>query len=128
MFADGSITLDAPSVITSGNVSVTGAISSATTSLSDAGPTDNLDVSGVNIVFCDTSGNNVTIGGTSGAVAGQVLHIVKTDVNNTLTIEHNEAGQAFYMPTAGDESIGAAYGGWTFVFDGTTWFCSGKTG
>ena len=60
-----------------GEVVFSRSISSATLTLTDIGPTDDLDVSGVNIVFIDCSGNAVTIGGFIGGVNGQVLHIVK---------------------------------------------------
>jgi len=69
---------------------VAGAISSATLKLSAEGPTDDLDVSGVNAVFVDTSSNNVTLGGTVGGVDGQTLNIAVDDATNNFTIENEE--------------------------------------
>lgn len=71
---------------------VAGAMSSATVRLSAAGPTDGLNVAGVNTVFVDTSSNNVTLGGTVGGVDGQVLNILVHVATNNFTIEHDEVG------------------------------------
>jgi len=60
-----------------GEVVFSRSLSSGTLTHSAVGPTDNLDVSGVNTVFMDCSGGNVTIGGFVGGVNGQVLHIVR---------------------------------------------------
>ena len=97
-----------------------GAIASATLDLSAAGPTDNLDVSGVNTVFVDTSGNNVTLGGTVGGVDGQILCVLVHDATNNFTIEHNEGtgNQDFILHAGADEVMTAEYGGWVFVNDG----------
>lgn len=99
---------------------VAGAISSATLLLSAAGPTDDLDVSGVNTIFVDTSSNNVTLGGTSGGVDGQVLNIIVHDKTNNFTIENEEGGatQPFFLHAGSDEVMTAEYGGWVFVNDG----------
>jgi len=106
---------------------VNGAISSATTTFSTEGPTDNVDVSGVNTLFVDTSSNNVTIGGFAGGVAGQYLHIIKTSgaAVNDLILEHNEGGgsQDLQMHQEVDETVDA--GGVLMVCDGTDWWdCS----
>ena len=104
---------------------VSGAISSATTTFSTAGPTDNVDVSGVNVIFADTSSNNVTIGGFTGGVAGQVLYITKTSTSNTLTLENVEGtgNQDIYLHSASDETIIATKrGGFVLVCDGSNWY------
>ena len=94
-----------------------GAISSATLTLSAAGPTDNLDVSGVNAVFINTADNNVTLGGTVGGVDGQVLYIAVHDATNNFTIENVEGtgNQDFYLHAGADETMTAEHGGWVFV-------------
>lgn len=102
----------------------TGAVNSATLVLSTAGPTDNLDVSGVNTIFVDTSSNNVTLGGTVGGVDGQALNIIVHDKTNNFTIENEEGtgNQDFFLHAGGDETMTAEYGGWVFVNDsGTHW-------
>ena len=97
-----------------------GAISSATLTLSAAGPTDNLDVSGVNAVFINTVDNNVTLGGTVGGVDGQMLFIVVDDATNNFTIENEEGtgNQDFVLHAGADETMTAEHGGWIFVNHG----------
>ena len=60
-----------------GNASIGGRVASETLTTAVVGPTDNLDVSGVNTVFLDCSGGNVTIGGFVGGVDGQILYIAR---------------------------------------------------
>ncbi len=103
-------------------VVVTGAISSGTLTLSVTGPTDNLDVAGVNTVFINTADNNVTLGGAVNGVNGQFLHIVLINAANNFTIEDAEGvNQSFYLHAGADEVLNAEFGGWTFVCDGTDW-------
>ncbi len=61
----------------SGEIVTATRISSGTLTTAVVGPTDNLNVAGVNTVFLDCSGGNVTIGGFVGGVDGQILHIAK---------------------------------------------------
>lgn len=111
--------------IAPGNVAATGRLSSGTLTTAVVGPTDNLNVAGVNTVFANTAGNNVTIGGLAGGVVGQHVDIVKASPNNILTMEHLEGGgsQDLIMHSGGDLSITAAeYGGASFKCDGTNWY------
>lgn len=103
---------------------VAGAISSKSKSFSTAGPTDNVDVSDVNILFVDSYYGSVTIGGFAGGVAGQVLHIAKKYTNNDVTLEHNEGGgsQNIYLHVGADETLSGERGGWTLVCDGYHWY------
>lgn len=103
---------------------VDGAISSATSTFSTAGPTDNVDVTNVNTLFIDTSSNNVTIGGLAGGVAGQVLYIAVKDASNNTILEHNEGGgsQNIFLNSGADETLTASYGGWVLVCDGSNWY------
>ena len=104
---------------------VNGAISSGQSTFSTTGPTDNVDVSGVNSLLVDCSSNAVTIGGFAGGVAGQILHIVMIDNTNHLTLEHEEGGgsQDLHMHQEVNEEIDA--GGVTMVCDGSDWWdCS----
>ena len=106
------------------SIDVTGRISSTTSTFSTTGPTDNVDVSGVNILFIDSTSNAVTIGGFAGGVAGQVLHIAKQTASaNAVTLEHAEAEatQPIYLHAGADEALTSEYGGWTLVCDGTHW-------
>ena len=98
---------------------VDGAIASATLELTAEGPTDDLDVSGVNTIFIDTSANDVTLGGTTGGVDGQVLRVVIHDSTNTTTMEDREGtgNQDFYLHKEADEAL-TGPGGWHFVNHG----------
>ena len=100
-------------------------ISSGQSTFSTTGPTDNVDVSGVNSLLVDCSSNAVTIGGFAGGVAGQILHIVLIDSTNHLILENEEGGgsQDLIMHQGIDEEIDA--GGATMVCDGSDWYdCS----
>ena len=104
---------------------VNGAISSACSLFSTEGPTDNVDVSGINTLFIDTSSNDVTIGGLAGGVDGQYLHIIKRGSANILKLEHDEGGgsQDLNLHDGADETIGAGkFGGFSFVCCSGEWW------
>jgi len=121
----------------SSSVSVPGSFSATTldvdgiakykhTTFNTAGPTDGIDVSDTTVLEVDTSSNNVVIGGFSGGVQGQILHIVKTDTANLIQLEHNEtpaAGshQKIYLTSGADERV-VGYGGYTLYCNGASWF------
>lgn len=99
-----------------GDVVVTGAISSATTTIT-TGTYDTLDVGGVNTVFVDTSGGNVTLRGTVGGVNGQILNIIVHDWTGNTQINNADANgtQKFYLHRAANEVLVTEPGGWIFV-------------
>ena len=99
---------------------VAGAISSATATLTDN--SDNYDVSGINVLFVNITANKI-LGGLSGGVDGQVLHVVyKGNYTATLTVEDTEGvgTQDIYTHTRLDETIDG--GGYTLVCDGSDWY------
>jgi hypothetical protein len=105
---------------------VEGTVSYKHTAFSTAGPTDGIDVSDTTVLEVDTSSNNVVIGGFSGGVQGQILHIVKTDTANLIQLEHNEtpaAGshQKIFLTSGSDERV-VGYGGYTLYCNGASWF------
>jgi hypothetical protein len=106
------------------DIAVTGKVSSSTVTVTAAGPTDDLDVSGVNTVFVDTSGNNVTIGGFVGGVNGQEVRVVVIDPSNNTILEHNEGtgNQDIFLHAGVDETLDGHYGGWNLVCDGSNWY------
>lgn len=108
-----------------GDLDVGGKISFNTSTFSAVGPTDNVDVSEINTLFIDNSGNAVTIGGFAGGVDGQVLYVTLINAGaNNVTIEHNEGGatQPIFLHKGSDESLNTEYGGWVFVcHNGTDW-------
>ena len=102
---------------------VEGTVSYKHTAFTTAGPTDDLDVSGTTVLEVDTSSNNVTIGGFTGGVQGQILYLIKTVTANSLVIEHNEGGgsQDIFFTESSDKTI-TNYGGVTLYCNGTSWF------
>jgi len=119
---------DSNDTIVKENLNVTNKIASGTSTFSTVGPTDNVDVSGVNTLFIDATSNAVTIGGFSGGVAGQKLMVVRCCATaNNVTLEHNEGGgsQDIFLHKGADETLFTEYGGWNLVCDGTDWYdCS----
>ena len=102
-----------------------GAISSATSIFSTTGPTDNVNVSGINTLFIDAISSAITIGGFAGGVDGQTLNIVKCCATaNAVTLEHAEGGgsQDIFLHAGADETLIGEYGGWQLVCNGTSWF------
>lgn len=98
-----------------------------TTRIFSTGPAvqDDVDVSNVNILFVDSTGNTITIGGFIGGVDGQVLHICKTDdAANAVKLEHNEgtANQNIFLHAGLDETLVNEYGGWCLGCNGSNWF------
>ncbi|GAJ04519.1 unnamed protein product, partial [marine sediment metagenome] len=82
------------------------------------GPTDNVDVADIGILFIDCSANNVTIGGFTGGIKGQHLHVVRLCAAvNDVTLEHNEGtgNQDILLHAGDDETLTGEYGGWTLV-------------
>ena len=107
-----------------GDLDIDGAAILNTKTWDTAGPTDNVDVTDINILKIDTSSNNVTIGGFAGGVAGQILFVAHTSYSNTFKLEHNEGGgsQNIYLSSAADESKATAIGGWILYCTGSSWF------
>lgn len=108
-----------------GIVRIAGVIASATSTFSTTGPTDNVDVSGVNTLFIEATSNAVTIGGFSGGVNGQRLAVVRCCASaNNVTLEHNEGGgsQDIFLHAGADETLFTEYGGWDLICNGSDWF------
>ena len=87
------------------------------------GPTGDLDVAGVNVVFIDTSSNNVTLSGFTNGVNGQVINIAVINISNNTIIEDEEGdGNQDIFLNGGDITFIADYGGVTLACNGTSWF------
>lgn len=106
---------------------VAGAIVSGTATIT--ADTDNYDVSGINTLFCNTESNDITIGGLSGGVDGQNLHIIKYHNTHILTIKFACSGASgsdrIWIGTQADLVLGnSGFGGYTLVYSGTAnrWF------
>lgn len=90
-----------------------------------AGPTDNVNVADIGILFIDCSANNVIIGGFVGGINGQHLHVVRLCAAvNDVTLEHNEGtgNQDIFLHAGADETLTGEYGGWTLACNGSAWF------
>ena len=102
-----------------------GAPFTGTKTHSAEGPTDNVDVADIGILFIDCSANNVTIGGFIGGINGQHLHVVRLCAAvNDVTLEHNEGtgNQDLFLHRGEDETLTGEYGGWTLMCNGSHWF------
>ena len=119
----GSFSDDSVFNLDANGVNLQGAISYKHSTHSAAGPTDNVDVAGVSVLRVNTISNNVVIGGFTGGIEGQILHIVKTSTNNFLQLEHTEGGgsQDIYLTTGADERV-VGYGGYTLYCNGLHWY------
>jgi len=96
-----------------------------TITLSVLGPTDDLDVTGVDVIFIDTTANHVTLGGMIGGINGQVIHIIKVVAANNAILEHNEGtvNQDIQLHKGADETLDGHLGGWSLVnYGGGDWF------
>lgn len=106
------------------DINISGRTKHNSTTITVLGPTDDLDVGGVDIVFVDTNANNVTIGGFTNGVDGQILQVVIENASNNTTLEHNEGtgNQDMFLNSGGDETLAASYGGWLLICNGTHWY------
>lgn len=104
-----------------GDLTVAGAIKSGTLTITAS--SDILDVSGVNTVFINITGD-IILGGLRGGVDGQVVNFaIIGNFTNHVRFEH-AAGitdtQDFINHTTGNEDID--HGGCTYVCNGTNWY------
>ena len=89
------------------------------TTVSAAGPSSP-SVAGVNILKCDTGSGNVTLGGLTGGVTGQIVHIIKSNASNNLVLENAE-GDAQDFLLGADLTFTAKPGGISCIYDGSNW-------
>jgi len=114
-----------PASNTSGPLNVGKAISVGSRTFSTEGPTDDVDVTDVSILWIDCAANDVTIGGFKGGRKNQILIIVKScDAAFSAVLEHEEAGgdQDIHLHKGNDEELDTEYGGWTLICDGSDWY------
>ena len=124
------------SVTTNDMTSDTGNIGAMTSNTTEAGmlsmttdtitaSADDTDVSEISVLFINPTAA-VVIGGFTGGVEGQVLHVVAIDNDQDITLEHVEgvSDQDIYLHTGADETLSSEYGGWTLICDGSNWFAT----
>ena len=88
---------------------------------------DDLDVSDCTVVECTPSGTD-RLGGLTGGVQGQVIHILKVDSGfGRIIIEHNEGtgNQDIFFSGEADVML-SKRGGITLYCNGTSWFALDK--
>jgi len=108
----------------SGDVDIQAALNLQSTTITAAGPTDNHDMTGCNIVTLDATSNDVTLGGFVNGVADQVAHVVIINTTNDVIVEHAEStgNQDIYLNGDADKKWNNTYGGVTLVCNGTHWY------
>ncbi len=80
---------------------------------------DDVDVTNVSILNCDSNGGNITIGGFVGGEAGQILHLYNSDSNNIILEDDEGTGNQDIKTISGADITITAEGGSTLVYDGT---------
>ena len=120
---DGKLGIGTTSPTTT--LDVEGTVSYKHISLTDS--SDDLDVSGCTVVECTPSGTD-TLGGLTGGVQGQILHILKVDSGlGRIIIEHNEGtGNQDIFLSGGSDVMLSSRGGITLYCNGTSWFALDK--
>lgn len=103
---------------------VSGAISSATLTVTTANDGADIDVSGVNYIFIDSSGGVISIDDFQGGVNGQILHIVIVDNTSQVTfVDTSGAHQEMFLHSEANLVVAAGdRGGVTLVCNGTHWY------
>jgi len=104
------------------SLSVSGAISSATLAITTANDGDSIDVSGVNTLFVDGTGGDITISGFVNGVNGQYLAVVRINTTNDMLVEHDNSAQQDIMLHVGANVTITDFGGFYLVCNGTDWF------
>jgi len=88
------------------------------------GSTATVNVAGRSILYVN-AGSSTTIGGFSGGVAGQILHIVCTSATHNTTLANNGAGTEKILTNTGSDIVIDTLGGATLIFNGTSWYVIG---
>ena len=89
------------------------------TTVTAAGPSSP-SVVGVNILKVNTTDNTITLGGLTGGVTGQIVHIIKSVATNNLVLENAE-GDAQDFLLGADVTFTGKPGGITVIYDGSNW-------
>lgn len=102
-----------------------GAPYTGTKTHSAVGPTDDVNVTDVGVLFLDCSANDITIGGFVGGINGQILRVAKLcSAEQDVTLEHVEGtgNQDIHLHAGGDEKLRGEYGGWLLICNGSAWY------
>ena len=110
--------------ITAVDLDCTGRISSNTLVITTANDGAGIDVSGVNILFIDSSGGDITISDFASGIDGQIIYMTIKDTTS-ITVIQNETGnnQELVLHDAGDVIFGGGDRfGFIFVCNGSKWY------
>lgn len=102
------------------DLNVTGSISVGLSTITASA--DDVPVDSVTVLNVDTNGGHVTIGGFTGGVANQILHIYNSDANNIIIEDDEGTGNQDIKTNTGADVTITAEGGCTLVYDGTDGF------
>jgi hypothetical protein len=108
-------------LIVTGSINKQGSVTHGTTIIATGG--DAIDVTGLSIIFVNSTTGNRVIGGFANGVLGQTIRIIKTTTNNNIILEHFESSgtQKILTPDTVDLTL-AMYGGVELVCDGVAWY------
>lgn len=89
------------------------------------GTYNNLDVSGVNILFLNCAANPIVLQGFTNGIDNQVMQIARISAaNNNTTLCHAcpPGFQKLFLHAMVDETLNGQFGGWTLVCHNNQWF------
>jgi hypothetical protein len=88
-----------------------------------AGSYNSLSVTGIRIIYCDTTNGNITIYGFANGVSGQEIVLVKPVTANHVFIENRSAigTQKITTWNAAEQDL-TPYGGCLLVYNGSYWY------
>lgn len=98
-----------------------------TTRIFSTGPAqqNDVDVSGINVLFLDCAANDVIIGGFVGGTNGQRLFIARLCAGlHNATLKHSaiSGNQDILLHKGADETLFGEYGGWVLACNATSWY------
>jgi len=88
-----------------------------------AADADDTNVAGIGMLFVNSNGGNIVLGGLVGGVSGQIIHVVKIDGANNVTLEDDEGtGNQDFKTPDGNDLVLSNNSSVTICCNGTNWF------
>lgn len=92
-----------------------------------SGSTISYDVSEKHVVNFNGNPGDITINGFENGETGQELVLLNTNPANLIIVEHNGAGaQKILLPSTANDTLRANSSA-RYIFDGTNWYCIGRS-